>query len=708
VLPLATLAIPGGPWRPLAWAVSPRGDRVAALVAGSAEAARSIEIWRIDSGRGFVPEQALAVDMAPAVAAALAVPGAVELLFSATGDALALLAATAEGPNVIGHTSLWRITAPTAATRLPHPSDFQLAEPLGDVRFGANWLLGLTPTGRLRVWTRSADALPDRELPAPFVEQSVAAHRPARELRLSPRGQRLALLHELPMAPAASTPPANGKPSPDRGVTSVISVWGPPVEPGGDWTQTGSWPFQTASPDFVLGDRWLVVSERSAANTPQLLGYGVTGGPATEWKLDFPAAPEFRLNRDGDRLLAIAAGTAWCFTLGESPQERAVISLTGGSPNRSANRSPPVSANNAVVGPARGAATAALKAVPGAGDATPAASKPVPGAEDATPAATDATPAATDTTPAATDTAPAVADAVPVAAPIDGPPRLWAWSPNGRLLAVGDRGLLSWWDFDTGPAPRRQSAEMLLEGCQRLLFDSHGDFLIALDDRGVARVCPTRRGDWTGAAQWAAGRNFTAAEWNAAWARAGEPYRETFAGWGRGVVAAVTAPRTTASSLPRGARELPEAIQGRRVVRYHIESLPALGTANSAAAIVREAWQAWEKEGPLRAEAVAAADRPHVVIRAERLDGPAGAPAHGQLGPPREGVALELRLDSEQAWTDDLLRLVTAHELGHLLGLGHTATPGQLMSDSVPDQVRTPQAEDIRRLLEIWLPAAAR
>jgi hypothetical protein len=651
---LATLAIPGGPWRPLAWAVSPRGDRVAALVAGSAEAARSIEIWRIDSGRGFVLEQALAVDMAPAVATALTVPGAVELLFSATGDALALLAATADEPNVIGHTSLWRITDTDAATRLPRPSDFQLAEPLGDVRFGANWLLGLTPAGRLRVWTRSADALPVIAPSALFVEQRVAAHRPARELRLSPRGQRLALLHEPPMAPTAATPPteatpptavtpptaatspSNGKVAPERVVSSEISVWGPPVEAGGDWTQTGSWRFKTPSPDFVLGDRWLVVSERSAANATRLLGYGVAGGPARAWELDFPAAPEFRLNRDGDRLLAIAAGTAWCYELGESPRERAVISFTGGSPSRSANGS----------------------------------------TRDP--------------------------------APVDDRPRLWAWSPDGRLLAIGDRGLLSWWDFDAGPAPRRQSAEMLLESCQRLLFDSHGDFLIALDDRGVARVCPTRRGDWAGAARRAAGRNFTAAEWNAAWARAGEPYRETFAGWGRGVVAARTAPRTPNSSLPRGAPELPEEIQGRRVVRYHMESLPAFGAADSAAAIVREAWQAWEKAGPLRAEAVSAADRPHVVIRAERLDGPAGAPAHGQLGPPREGVALELRLDSEQAWTGDLLRLVAAHELGHLLGLGHTATPGQLMSDSVPDQVRTPQAEDIQRLLKIWLPAAAR
>jgi predicted Zn-dependent protease len=69
---------------------------------------------------------------------------------------------------------------------------------------------------------------------------------------------------------------------------------------------------------------------------------------------------------------------------------------------------------------------------------------------------------------------------------------------------------------------------------------------------------------------------------------------------------------------------------------------------------------------------------------------------------------LELRLDAEQTWTEDLLRLVAAHELGHLLGLGHTATPGQLMSDSVPDTVRTPQPEDIQRLRALWSSATGR
>jgi hypothetical protein len=144
--------------------------------------------------------------------------------------------------------------------------------------------------------------------------------------------------------------------------------------------------------------------------------------------------------------------------------------------------------------------------------------------------------------------------------------------------------------------------------------------------------------------------------------------------------------------------------QGKTILRYHLESLPKLAEADRAAAIVREAWRAWEAVGPIRAVEVSATQRPHVVIRAERLDGPAGAPAHGQLGRPREGVTLELRFDAEQAWTEDLLRLVATHELGHLLGLEHTATPGQLMSDSVPDGVRTPQVEDIQRLRALWSP----
>ena len=337
--------------------------------------------------------------------------------------------------------------------------------------------------------------------------------------------------------------------------------------------------------------------------------------------------------------------------------------------------------------------------------------------------------------------------------------RLWAWSPDGRWFATVDGGTLGWWDWDAGASPPRLSAELLLDRCERLFFDSHGDFFMALDERGVARVCPTRRADWVATARRAAGRNFTAREWDAAWARLGEPYRETFPGWGSGGVADRPPPRAAVVTDAGTDRSMVADSNGRRTVRYHIESLPIVGgpraanvnanaaanvnanagaganaganvgpnadageptdstaadagkvgaDADRAAAIVREAWRVWEAVGPLRAVEVSASQRPHVVIRAERLDGPSGAPAHGQLGPPREGVMLELRLDAEQTWTEDLLRLVAAHELGHLLGLGHTATPGQLMSDSVPDTVRTPQPEDIQRLRALWSSATGR
>jgi WD40 repeat protein len=671
-LPLETLSLPGGPWKPLAWAVSPRGDRVAALIAGTAEAARSIEVWRIDTGRGFVLEQALRVDMAPAVASALAdalpSPGSVELVFSGTGDALALLAAAPENGSttagsttagsatagsatagsatagsttagsanspsrtatgspssaegMIGHVSLWRITDTDLATRLPRASDFQLSEPLRDLRFGANWLLGLTPNGRLRIWSRSANGpVPAKDDGEAFVEQQVAAHAPARELRLSPRGQRLALLHE---------PPAN------RNAAAVISVWGPPAEAVGEWTQTGSWECATALPTFVLGDRWLIVGEQVAPGDSRLRGFSVAGGPAKRWELRYPVLPEFRVSRDGERLLAIAAGVARLYEVAEAPRERAAVRLWADA-----------------IGGLQGDSDAAASVV--------------------------------DTGQAGER------------------PRVWSWSPDGRWFAVVDGGAVVWWDFDAGAVPPRQTAELSLEQCQRLFFDSHSDFFIALDERGVARVCPTRRGDWVVAARRAAGRNFTLAEWEAAGARRGEPYRETFPGWGAGVVAARTTPRPDAVDAVRTDVPIAEETDGRRTLRYHLESLPMLGEADKAAAIVREAWRAWEAAGPLRSVEVSAAERPHVVVRAERLDGPAGAPAHGQLGPPRESVTLELRLDAEQTWTEDLLRLVATHELGHLLGLGHTATPGQLMSDSVPDSVRTPQAEDIQRLRAMW------
>lgn len=276
------------------------------------------------------------------------------------------------------------------------------------------------------------------------------------------------------------------------------------------------------------------------------------------------------------------------------------------------------------------------------------------------------------------------------------------WSADGRWLATENAAeAIVLRDLSQRSGTRRIRLSSAGEGTN-LFFDRRGETLYALDRAGFAHFWPTSVDGLPLLARRAAGRNLAPAEWETAFADERPSYRETFPGLGPGQLVA-----------PRSESDSPRAVVAARpeedgTIRFFLESLPTLPDGQDAGSLVREAWRAWTAVGPVAATEVDRTGRPHVVIRTERLDGPEGVPGHGQLGPPQEGLTLELRFDSEANWTADLLRLVSVHELGHVLGLTHTQTPGQLMSDTVPDSARAPQAEDIQRLKELWEPRGRR
>lgn len=87
------------------------------------------------------------------------------------------------------------------------------------------------------------------------------------------------------------------------------------------------------------------------------------------------------------------------------------------------------------------------------------------------------------------------------------------------------------------------------------------------------------------------------------------------------------------------------------------------------------------------------------------FDGAGGVLAHG-FYPPNNGdsAAGDMHFDSGDCWeaaadgTGDLcfnIFQVTAHELGHALGLDHTAVPGSLMNPFYSEAFSGPQADDI-------------
>jgi Matrixin len=156
--------------------------------------------------------------------------------------------------------------------------------------------------------------------------------------------------------------------------------------------------------------------------------------------------------------------------------------------------------------------------------------------------------------------------------------------------------------------------------------------------------------------------------------------------------------RTTAGSSRRNPVTL-------RTIRYFTdENVQSIG--NFSGAKIAEACNSWSEAIGIDFQRTDRASDADVEIKMEKLNGPGPPYALADVGPPTGARMLELRLDSEDHWTPDVLEHVVAHEIGHLLGLGHTNTPRQLMDALFQPDIKSPQSEDISRAKAIWDGAA--
>lgn len=131
--------------------------------------------------------------------------------------------------------------------------------------------------------------------------------------------------------------------------------------------------------------------------------------------------------------------------------------------------------------------------------------------------------------------------------------------------------------------------------------------------------------------------------------------------------------------------------------------------------VFSDAWAAWMKVANFKAVYTTNARTADVRMGAGRIDGPLGTLAQSQL-PNGTDVPLWQTYDTSEAWSlarnrEQLtqgkipLLITTMHELGHVLGLGHSRDAKALMYPSLNINAWTPQADDLREIVARYGPA---
>jgi len=155
---------------------------------------------------------------------------------------------------------------------------------------------------------------------------------------------------------------------------------------------------------------------------------------------------------------------------------------------------------------------------------------------------------------------------------------------------------------------------------------------------------------------------------------------------------------------------------------YGFQNFTADLTQAQIRSTIRAAFDLWSAATPLRFTEIAVASTPNIIISfvtgnhgdGNNFDGASGILAHAYYPPPGGGsLAGDAHFDDAETWTVALpvpaggtdLFSVAAHELGHSLGLNHSADAGALMYPYYSGPHRYLGADDVLGIQTIYGPA---
>lgn len=145
-------------------------------------------------------------------------------------------------------------------------------------------------------------------------------------------------------------------------------------------------------------------------------------------------------------------------------------------------------------------------------------------------------------------------------------------------------------------------------------------------------------------------------------------------------------------------------------IRYFVDSsVPETIGQEDTDDLIADAFAMWtEVTRFLIVDGVESKSEANVVITSGPIDGVGNVIGRAPVAGPGNFKNLKIVMDKKENWTAHLFQLAVCHEIGHVLGLGHSSHSNQLMSPIVTESLTSLGNEDVGRIQSIYGASTAR